>query len=134
MPVGVQHLEADDVRAGRNAGAAAVRVVAAAGNDAGDVGAMAVRVRRPRARHVPGEILEAGDAVRCGGGGADVEVVVPGGHAGIDHGDADADAGDGELFPGRRGADRGAGALDGGERLAVEDYARDPWIAGQIEE
>ena len=48
LPFCVEHLERDDVRVGRDAALLAVRVVAVAGDDAGDVRAVAVVVVRER--------------------------------------------------------------------------------------
>ena len=61
LPVRVEHLQADDVRAGRDAGAAPLRVVAVAGDDAGDVRAVAVVVVRRGA--AVDEVDERGDAL-----------------------------------------------------------------------
>ena len=48
LPVGVEHLQHDQVRAGRDARSRAARVEAVAGDDAGDVRAVAVVVVRRR--------------------------------------------------------------------------------------
>ena len=91
----VEHLQADQVRRRGDAGARAERVVAVAGDDPGDVRAVAVVVVRRGA--AVDEVDERRDALavlhpdsrrRALVG----QVVVPGGDARVDHRDADAGA------------------------------------------
>ncbi len=108
VSVRVEHLERRPGCApGRHARARAVRVEAVAGNDPGHVRAVPEVVGRaaPTAR-LPGvssrvkslKCTTRGDAVGFSGFGQ-VEIVVPGGDAGVDDGDADALARQTELPP-----------------------------------
>ena len=88
VAVAVEHLEDDQARARRDAAARAIRIVAVAGDDPGDVRAVAVVVVRERLE--VDEVHEMDDAIGA-------EVVVPGGDAGVDDRDADARAVDAEV-------------------------------------
>ena len=111
LPFGVEHLQRDEIRVGRDAGLLAVRVVAVAGDDAGDVRAVAVVVvrasgRRRRSRRTPRRADCRRDTA------LERAVVRSSCHAGdarVDHRDADAGAGQaGRLIDGKRAdGDRG---------------------------
>ena len=95
LAVLVEHLEADEVGGRRDAGAGTVRVEAIAGDDAGDVRAVAVVVVRggpvvdevDEGRHALAVLVPHGARARDVG-----EVVVPAGHARVDDRDTDAGA------------------------------------------
>ena len=118
----VQNLEHHQSRPGGDAGARAVGVGAIAGDDAGDVRAVPVVV--VRLRLAADEVHELIDTLRRGRVRVG-EIVVPGGDAGIDHGDADPGAVISELLPHDIGADRGAGALVESEHEAIQGDALD---------
>ncbi len=110
---GIQHLERNQRRARRDARLVAVRVVAVAEDDAGDVRTVTIVVvwQRPSVD----EVHELGDALVAVGirlrRAALGQVVVPGGDAGVDDGDANAGAGVAERALHDASADRDGGAV-----------------------
>ena len=61
----------------------------------------------------------------------EIEVVVLGGDARVDHGHADALPGQAELPARQRRADGGAGAFERRERVAIRDHPRDARFVGE---
>ena len=109
----VEHLQADQVRRRRDARVRAVRVVAVAGDDAGDVRPVAVVV--VGLRQTVDEVDEAGHALAADDANsrraaAVAEVVVPAGDARVDDRHADAGAVIAPVLLRRAGADRDRGA------------------------
>src|SRR2546422_746441 len=98
----VQHLRYDEVRAGSDPGAGALRIGTVAGDDAGHVRPVAVIVVRRRAP--VDKVDERIDPLRAGDAGVR-QIVVPGHDSGVDDGDARAGAVIAQLLPYRRRSD-----------------------------
>ncbi len=81
LPVSVEHLQHDQARFGGEAAVSLLTLRAVAGDEAGDVRAVAVRVARGPRDAPLREVVEGDDAVAELGSGLD---------AGVDHRDADA--------------------------------------------
>ena len=127
-PLRVEHLERDQMCApGRDAGARAVGIEAIAGDDAGDVRAVAVVVVRRRS-HPCDEIDELAPRAGRPRRRRDRRATRD---AGIDDRDADAGAVVAEILARRHRADGGAGPLHDADDLAIERHARDEGIGGQ---
>ena len=107
----VQHLENDQACPGRHAASRSRRVVAAAGNDPGDMRAVTVVI--VGLRHVRDEVGEVHDTISA-------QVVVPVGNARIDDRDADAGAVHTELVTDLGRADGGGSPFQGSVDAAVQ--------------
>src|SRR5687768_4217177 len=114
----VQYAQDHQAGAGRDASQRAIRIVSVAGDDPGDVCAVAVAVMCYR--QVIHKIHEADDAVWP-------EVVVPAGNAGIDDRDAYAGAVVAQLLVDPGGTDRYRASLHRSRNFAVERNRLDLW-------
>ena len=121
VAVAVEHLQRNQVRLGRRAAFLAVRIVAVARDDAGDVRAVPVVVVR---RGVPvdevDELHHALVAVGIQRAGRTGQVVMPAGDAGVDDRDADARPGEAQRVANDLRAHR--------QRRAVVELGRRPVV------